>query len=92
MSLREGGVVIEAINPISENNASVLEVQLKQLKEKSDADLKKMYKTRLREGPPKNSKGAGLGFIDMARNSTSFDYYFQRDENILFVFRCLITL
>ena len=51
-----------------------------------------MYRERLREGPPEDSKGAGLGLIDMARNSNLFDHYFEsEDGKTLFVFSCVIS-
>jgi len=52
-------------------NADVETMESHLLKIQSlDADgLKKFYKERLKEGPPEGSKGAGIGFVDIARRA-----------------------
>ena len=43
---------------------------------------------RLREGPPEDSAGAGLGFIEMARRVKKFEFDFvESDDGALFVYR-----
>ena len=92
LSHRDNGILIESINAVSDASAIYLDEQLNLLKSKTAMELKQMYKERLREGPPADSKGAGLGLIDMARNSNIFDHYFEvEDGKTLFVFSCVIS-
>ena len=52
------------------------------------ASLRQMYKQRLRDGPPEDSEGAGLGFIEMARRVKHFEFNFvESEEGALFVYR-----
>ena len=53
-------------------------------------ELRKAYKQRLREGPPEGSKGAGLGFIEMARKADRFEFDFVGSTELLFVFKVWI--
>lgn len=92
LSHKDDGILIESINAVSDESANYLDEQLKLLKSKTAVELKQMYKERLREGPPEDSKGAGLGLIDMARNSNTFHHYFESEnEKTLFVFSCEIA-
>ncbi|CCQ75544.1 SiaB family protein kinase [Magnetospira sp. QH-2] len=51
--------------------------------------LKALYKQTLRDGPPPDSKGAGVGFIEIAMRATKgFEYEFQ-DLNGVGVFFAL---
>ena len=52
-----------------------MEISLKDQKE-----LREMYKKRLKRAPQR-SKGAGLGFIDMARRVKKFEYELHESEN-----------
>ena len=52
--------------------------------------LRKAYKKRLREGPPEGSKGAGLGFIEMARKGDKFEFEFSKSNELLFIFKVWI--
>ena len=69
ISRAEDGFLIEAINPMDHENAEGLQKNLDELKAMDNKELRKAYKQRLREGPPEGSKGAGLGFIEMARKA-----------------------
>ena len=80
--------MIEAVNLIDESKRDVLENSLMEISLKDQKELREMYKKRLKEGPPEGSKGAGLGFIDMARRVKKFEYELQESENgPLFVYR-----
>jgi hypothetical protein len=51
-----------------------------------------MYKDRLRSGPPEGSKGAGLGFIEMARRVQRFEFEIADTENgPVFVYRGYVS-
>ncbi len=82
------GFLIEAVNSIDSKNTETLEEILRPLTEMDQDELKSAYKDRLRSGPPDGSRGAGLGFIEMARRSSKFDYEFlEHNDNTYFVYR-----
>ena len=91
ISRAEDGFLIEAINPMDHENAEGLQKNLDELKAMDSKELRKAYKQRLREGPPEGSKGAGLGFIEMARKADRFEFDFVGSTELLFVFKVWIT-
>jgi len=61
--------------------------QLSQLQRMDKDALKDYYKEQRRKGPHGDSKGAGLGFIEMARrSSTPIEFNFQNVDNKLSFF------
>jgi hypothetical protein len=90
ISRAEDGFLIEAINPMDQENAEGLRKNLDELKAMDSKELRKAYKQRLREGPPEGSKGAGLGFIEMARKADRFEFDFVGSSELLFVFKVWI--
>ena len=90
ISRAEDGFLIEAINPMDHENAEGLQKNLDELKAMDSKELRKAYKQRLREGPPEGSKGAGLGFIEMARKADRFEFDFVGSTELLFVFKVWI--
>ena len=90
ISRAEDGFLIEAINPMDDENAEGLQKNLDELKAMDSKELRKAYKQRLREGPPEGSKGAGLGFIEMARKADRFEFDFGGSTELLFVFKVWI--
>ena len=88
ISLDEGSFLIEAVNVVSESKRDVLEETLVDLSVKDQNELRKLYRQRLKDGPPEHSAGAGLGFIEMARRVKKFEFDFQAHEfGALFVYR-----
>ena len=88
ISVAEDGFLIEAVNKIDENKRDVLEATLVELSVADQKALRQMYKQRLRDGPPEDSEGAGLGFIEMARRVKHFEFNFvESEEGALFVYR-----
>jgi len=71
-------------------NAEGLQKNLDELKAMDSKELRKAYKQRLRDGPPEGSKGAGLGFIEMARKADRFEFDFVGSSELLFVFKVWI--
>ena len=48
----------------------------------TDQELNFLYRKKLREGPSEKSGGAGLGLIDIARDSNSHFYFnFKKVDN-----------
>ncbi len=88
ISLDDDGFLIEAVNRVSAEARELLETTLVDLSAKDQKALRELYKQRLRDGPPADSVGAGLGFIEMARRVRKFEFDFQEDEaGALFVYR-----
>ena len=88
ISLTSHGFLIEAVNEVDGNSRKRLEEILTQLKHMDAAELKAAYKQRLKQGPPEGSVGAGLGFIEVARRSSRFDFVFEeRNGQTLFLYR-----
>lgn len=84
----ENMFLIEAVNQISSSQKSALEATLLELSVKDQKDLRKLYRQRLKDGPPQDSKGAGLGFIEMARRVKRFEFDFHdSDTQPMFVYR-----
>jgi hypothetical protein len=64
-------------NMIESDKVEGLRKRLTELRTMSREDLKKHYKEQRKIGPDSTSKGAGLGFIDMAKKSSrpiEFDF------------------
>ena len=88
ISLDDAGFLIEAVNVVSESKRDVLEATLVDLSVKDQKELRKLYRQRLKDGPPQDSAGAGFGFIEMARRVKKFEFDFQAHEfGALFVYR-----
>ena len=86
------GFTVEAVNPIDENSVASLDENLSQLRVLTSEQLKAAYTDRLKQGPPKDSKGAGLGFIDMARKGDGFEYSFIKSGGMThFIFSVKIN-
>jgi hypothetical protein len=76
-------IMISSENLIETTNTKPLDDHLAHLKGLSADDLKQLYKDILRKAPHPDSKGAGVGFIEIARKATlGFEYSFTEiDEN-----------
>jgi len=62
-------------NRVTQEQASFLDEQLSIIQEMNAQELKTYYKKTRKQDPAENSKGAGLGFIDMARKASApIDY------------------
>ena len=88
LSMADNSVLVEAVNAVYENQKDTLTRNLEALRKMDSAELKSAYRSRLKDGPPEGSKGAGLGFIDIARKSTRWDFEFVEEQGkILFIFK-----
>ncbi len=85
------GFLVEAINPMKAEKVGLLKANLGELQQMDSKELRKAYKQRLREGPPEGSKGAGLGFIEIARKSSKFEFDFVESPDLLFVLKAWIV-
>ncbi len=69
---------ISSGNAVTKADAEHLEAQCRHLNTLTKDELKKLYQERRKQVPPEGSKGAGLGFIDMARKSDKpFEFSLQ---------------
>jgi hypothetical protein len=65
-------------NLIQLDDVSRLEGHLQNIKSLDEDELKALYKQILRGDVPEGSKGAGVGFVDIARKAKGrFDYFFK---------------
>ncbi|MFT4526037.1 MAG: hypothetical protein ACI9FU_002174 [Granulosicoccus sp.] len=65
----EGKIGVQAGNIVSTKDKNFLDGKIKELNELDPLDLKKLYKTTLREGSLSEKGGAGLGLIEVARKT-----------------------
>jgi len=73
---RDGTHFVTCANLVDNSNVPQLKNTLDQIHNMDEAALKKLYKQMLRSDSPDRSKGAGVGFIDIARKATKFEYDF----------------
>lgn len=73
-------------NKIRNQNVGNLRDRLTKLQKMTKDELKKFYRQERRRGPSPGSKGAGLGFIDMAKKaSRPIEFNFEKiDEDFSF--------
>lgn len=85
--LRQGAVCISTenerfmmlcANPVASGEVERLRASLEPLRGMSVEEIKQAYKVSLRAETPQGSKGAGLGFLTMARDASApLEYSFQ---------------
>ncbi|WCM23576.1 SiaB family protein kinase [Paraburkholderia bryophila] len=103
-AIREGAVCISTegerhlmlcMNPIATSAVGQLRERLEPLRNMSLEEIKQAYKLTLRADTPEESKGAGLGFLTMARDASApleFAFYPRGDapETTLFCLKTII--
>ena len=103
-SIREGAVCITTdgerhlmmcVNPIAAEDVDGLRNKLEPLRSMSVEEIKQAYKITLRADTPEESKGAGLGFLTMARDASApleFAFHPRADEpgTTLFCLKAII--
>nr|WP_086080974.1 SiaB family protein kinase [Bordetella genomosp. 13] len=103
-ALREGAVCITAdgdrhlmlcVNPMSTADVGTLRDKLEPLRTMSLEQIKQAYKVSLRAETPEDSKGAGLGFLTMARDASApleFAFHPRADDpdTTLFCLKAII--
>lgn len=102
-SIREGAVCISrdgdrhvmlCVNPISSAEVASLRNKLEPLRHMSLEQIKQAYKQSLRAETPEDSKGAGMGFLTMARDASApleFAFHPRADEPGTTLF-CLMAI
>ena len=91
---QENGVFsVEAGNRIMKQDVDRLRSWLEQIRGSDKAELKAMYKERLRGPSEATSKGGGVGFIEIARRASKpieFDFMDLDDEYAFFAIKAQI--
>lgn len=89
----EGGYELATVNMISEKQHRYLEKKCNLINSLGKEDIKEFYLKRRRKIAETESKGAGLGFIDIVRRSGNpvvFDFETIENEKYLFYLRSKI--
>jgi len=91
---REGNdYVVCAGNLVRQVDVPRLKERLIRIRNMSKEELKALYKEQLRADPEEGSKGAGLGFMEIARRATQpidFDFADVDDEYSFFALKATI--
>ncbi len=101
--IREGAMCITSdgerhllvcINPIATNAVDELREKLEPLRSMSVDEIKQAYRNSLRAETPAESKGAGMGFLTMARDASApLEFAFHpRDDDPATTLFCLKTI
>ncbi|MBV8037117.1 SiaB family protein kinase [Roseateles sp.] len=78
----EGRHFLLCANPIAIDQAEALEVRLATLRAMTMDEIKASYRESLRSEVPDDSKGAGLGFLTVARDASEpLEFEFQGTED-----------
>ncbi|SPB17704.1 hypothetical protein NOV72_04909 [Caballeronia novacaledonica] len=103
-AIREGAVCISkdgehhvmlCVNPISTAEVEHLRNKLEPLRNMSLEEIRQAYKLSLRSDTPEDSKGAGLGFLTMARDASApleFAFHPRADDPGTTLFCLMATI
>jgi hypothetical protein len=89
----EGEYVLISGNLIRRDDVERVSSRLRDLQTMGPDQLKRLYKEKLREGPDEHSKGAGIGFIEIARRASKpleFDFVGVDDRHSFFALKANI--
>jgi hypothetical protein len=87
------GFCVEAGNLIMKEDVARLRARLEEIRTADRAGLKALYKEKLKEPRDEASKGAGVGFIEIARRASKpieFDFMDVDEAYAFFMLRALI--
>jgi len=74
---KDDNYFVESKNIISIDDKTKIENKLNHIKTLSHDELKKLYKEVRRSGRDTHAKGGGLGFLEIAKKVSSFDFEFK---------------
>jgi len=89
----DGNYFVSCGNLVRKEDAERLSENLSHIQGLDKKALKALYKQTLRDGPPKGSKGAGVGFVEIALRATQgFEFEIQDsdDANVFFALKAII--
>jgi Family of unknown function (DUF6272) len=91
---RDGGdYIVKAGNLVEKGDIKRLRSKLEHIRRADKEELKAMYKETLRSGPEEGSKGASIGFIEIARRVSKpieFDFVETDDRFAFFALKAEI--
>jgi hypothetical protein len=91
---REGdNYVVHAGNLVARSDVERLRERLNKIRSMNKEELRALHKERLRAGPEKGSKGAGLGLMEIARRASKpieFDFTDVDDEHAFFTLKAAV--
>lgn len=91
---REGDdYVIHAGNLVERSDVERLRKRLSQIRDMNKEELRALHKEQLRADPEEGSKGAGLGFMEIARRSSKpieFDFIDVDDKHAFFTLKASV--
>jgi len=90
---KDGSFFVSCSNLIEGKDVSRLDESLKHIQQLDNDGLKKLYKETLRGETPEGSKGAGVGFIDIARRAQKgfeFDFMPVKDDRSYFSIKAYV--
>lgn len=79
----KGHFFVVCANPIERNKAERIQQKLEPLRDMTNDEIKALYKEKLRAEGEEGSKGAGLGFLTVARDASEpieFDFVDEADS------------
>ena len=79
-------------NIVSQSDRDALEDKLRQLASSSKDEIKALYREARKSGVDTHAKGAGLGFLEIARKADSIESLFQENEKGEIHFKFCATL
>jgi hypothetical protein len=88
-----GEYVIHAGNLVQRSDVERLRAKLTRIREMNKEELRALYKEQLRGDPGEGSKGAGLGFMEIARRASKpidFDFANVDDEHAFFTLKASV--
>jgi hypothetical protein len=93
VGFEEGHYFVLCGNMVENEDVGYMESKLDRLKSMDKAELKKLYKRQRRMESEENSKGAGLGFVEVARRASKpieFDFEPIDDRHSFFSLKAII--
>jgi hypothetical protein len=88
-----GDYVIHAGNLVQRSDVERLRAKLNRIRDMNKEELRALYKEQLRGDPGEGSKGAGLGFTEIARRASKpieFDFANVNDEYAFFTLKASV--
>jgi hypothetical protein len=92
---RDGQFFVVCANPIEHGKAERIQEKLEPLRSMTNADIKALYKEKLRAEGEEGSKGAGLGFLTVARDASEpieFDFVDEGGDHSTTLFYLKATI
>jgi hypothetical protein len=85
--------VVYSGNLVERSDVERLRARLSQIRDMNKDELRALHKERLRSGPEEGSKGAGLGFMEIARRASKpieFDFVDVDAHHAFFSFKATV--